>query len=86
MNPDGTNARQISHLSTEAGGIVVSPDGKKIVFTSEVYPDCGADDACNKAQIEAEKKSKVKARIYTSLLYRHWNEWQSQAPPAHLGR
>jgi len=78
MNPDGTNAHQISHLSTEAGGIVVSPDGKKIVFTSEVYPDCGADDTCNKAQIEAEKKSKVKARIYTSLLYRHWNEYQSK--------
>ncbi len=45
---------------------------------SNVYPDCGADDACNKAQIEAEKKSKVKARIYTSLLYRHWNEWQGK--------
>ncbi len=78
MNPDGSNTRQVSHLSTEAGGILVSQDGKKIVFTSEVYPDCGADDSCNKAQIEAEKKSKVKARIYTALLYRHWNEYQTK--------
>ncbi len=78
MNPDGSSARQVSHLSTEAGGIVVSQDGKKIVFVSTIYPDCGADDACNKTQIEAEKQSKVKARIYTSLLYRHWNEYEGK--------
>src|SRR5271156_590732 len=39
MNPDGANARPISHFSAEAGGILVSADGKKIVFTSSVYPD-----------------------------------------------
>jgi dipeptidyl aminopeptidase/acylaminoacyl peptidase len=78
MNSDGSGASQISHLSTEAGGILISPDGKKIVFQSSVYPECGSDDACNKTKIEEEAKSKVKARIYTSLLYRHWNEWQSR--------
>ena len=78
MDADGANARQISHLSTEAGGILLSPDGKKIVFISNVYPDCGSDDACNKKRIDEDAKSKVKARIYTSLLYRHWTEWQSK--------
>ncbi len=78
MDPDGSNARQISHLSTEASGILVSADGKKIVFLSSVYPECGSDDKCNKDKIEAEKQNKVKARIYTSLLYRHWTEWQSK--------
>src|SRR5262249_32435488 len=28
--------------------------------------------------IEADKTSKVKARIYTELLYRHWTQWQSK--------
>ena len=78
MNPDGSGARQISRLSTEAAGILVSPDGKKIVFLSDVYPECGSDDACNKSKMDAEAASKVKARIYTSLLYRHWNHWQSK--------
>ena len=36
-----------------------------------------SDDACNKPKAEAAKNNKVKARVYTSLLYRHWTDWQS---------
>jgi dipeptidyl aminopeptidase/acylaminoacyl peptidase len=78
MNPDGANARPVSHFAAEAGGILVSADGKKIVFTSSVYPECGSDDRCNKDKIDADAKNKVKAHIYTSLLYRHWTEWQTK--------
>lgn len=78
MDADGRNARQITRLSTEAGGLLVSPDGKKLVFESSVYPDCGADDRCNQDKIEAEAKNKVKARIYTSLLYRHWTAYETK--------
>jgi len=78
MDPDGANSRAITHLSTEASGILVSPDGKKIVLLSSVFPECGVDDGCNQTQIKAEAENKVKARIYTSLLYRHWNQWQSK--------
>src|SRR5271166_1158816 len=48
MNADGTQPKQITTLSTEAGGVLFSPDGKKLVFTSDVFPSCGADDACNR--------------------------------------
>ena len=82
MNADGSNAHQITKFAAEAGGILVSPDGKKIVFLSSVYPECGADDACNQRKIDEESKNKVKARIYTSLLYRHWNSVARSAPPA----
>jgi dipeptidyl aminopeptidase/acylaminoacyl peptidase len=75
--PDGTGARPVTSVSTDAGGVLYSPDGKNLVFTSEVFPDC-PDDACNKRKIEAEKNSKVEARIYDSLLYRHWTRWQSK--------
>ena len=78
MDPDGGNPRQLTRLSSEADEPVWSPDGKNLVFTSEVYPDCNADDDCNAKRIDAESKSKVKARVYTSLLYRHWTEWRSK--------
>jgi dipeptidyl aminopeptidase/acylaminoacyl peptidase len=77
MNADGSNARQITNLSTEAGGVLFSPDGAKLVFTSEVFPDC-PDDACNKSRIDAEKDSKVKVHSYTTLLYRHWTQWTTR--------
>jgi dipeptidyl aminopeptidase/acylaminoacyl peptidase len=77
-DPDGANPKQVTTLSTEADGHIFSPDGKNFVFTSEVFPTCGADDACNKKELEAEKSDKVKARIYTGLLYRHWTRWQGQ--------
>src|SRR5580692_5158480 len=78
MDNAGGHARQITRLSTEAGGLLVSPNGKKIIFESSVYPECGADDRCNKDKIDAEAKSKVKARMYTSLLYRHWTTWETR--------
>lgn len=77
VKPDGTGARQLTSFATEAGGVLVSPDGKWLVFSSEVYPDC-ADEACNKVRLDAEAKSKVKARSYTTLLYRHWTQWQTK--------
>src|SRR5439155_1613834 len=42
------------------------------MFVSAVYADC-KDDACNKQRDEELKKSKVKAKIFTKLFYRHWN-------------
>ena len=65
-------ARQLTDLSTGADGGIWSPDGKNIVFVSAVYPEC-KDDTCNKARDEAVKNSKVKAKIFDKLLYRHWN-------------
>jgi len=78
MDPDGGNAKQVTNISTEADGVLFAPDGKSLLFTSSVYPDCGGDDACNKKMMDATADSKVKARIYTDLLYRHWTAWQSK--------
>jgi dipeptidyl aminopeptidase/acylaminoacyl peptidase len=63
---------QVTEISTGADGGIWSPDGKNIVFVSAVYPDC-KDDACNKQRDEELKKSKVKARIFSRLFYRHWS-------------
>ena len=64
----------VTELSTGADGAVWSPDGKNVVFVSEVYPDA-KDDAANKERDEALKKSKVKAQVFTHLFYRHWNAY-----------
>jgi len=78
MNADGSKPRRLTNWPTETGGVLFSPDGRRLLFTSEVYPECGADEACNQKKLEEEKASPVKARIYTSLLYRHWDRWQGR--------
>jgi dipeptidyl aminopeptidase/acylaminoacyl peptidase len=65
---------KLTSLSTETDGAIWSPDSKQILFVSKVYPDC-SDDACNKKRDDDWEQSKVKARIFTHLLYRHWTEF-----------
>ena len=64
--------RQLTNLSTGADGGIWAPNGRNIVFVSSVYPEA-KDDAENKRRDEELKKSKVKAKIFSRLFYRHWN-------------
>ena len=60
-----------------------SPDGRSIVFTAPVYPGCpaiipndnGVGAECNYDRDAKAADSKVKAQIFTQLLYRHWNHY-----------
>ena len=68
------DAKKVTSISTEASGSMWSPDGKSILFVSSVWPDCN-DDACNKAKDEEKAKSKVKAKVFTQLMFRHWTSY-----------
>ncbi len=71
MNLQGGEPNRLTSLSTGADNELWSPDGKAIAFVSSVYPDC-KDAACNARRDTEKEKSKVRARIYEKLLYRHW--------------
>src|SRR5712671_4469559 len=49
---------KFTSIATEAGGELWSPDGKSILFTSDVFPDC-ADQACNSQKAKDAEESKV---------------------------
>lgn len=82
LSMEGGEAKKLTQLSTGADLFHWSPDGKTIAFTSSVYAVC-KDDACNVKRDEEKEKSKVKARIYDHLLYRHWDHW-SEGKRSHL--
>src|SRR6185295_13507360 len=72
----GGEAQQKTDFPGGVGGPLPSPDGRWLAFTADVYPECGADAACNKKVDESREKSKLKAQVADRLLYRHWNDWK----------
>ncbi|MFZ0453691.1 MAG: S9 family peptidase [Ignavibacteriaceae bacterium] len=73
-NIDGSDDIQLTDLYTGVDDYRWSHDGKKLLLTSNVYPDCGSQD-CNKKVDEEKKLSKVNVRVLTHLMFRYWNRW-----------
>jgi len=72
----GGEPSKLTNVSTGISGPLWSPDGKFIIFASSIYPECGADDACNKDIADTWDSGPLKAHLADELLYRHWNAWK----------
>src|ERR1700758_5443850 len=76
-----TGVHRLTSIATEASGELWSPDGKNILFVSDVYPECdgapAAEQDCNAKKLKEVQESKVKALIFDRLLYRHWNAFKA---------
>jgi dipeptidyl aminopeptidase/acylaminoacyl peptidase len=77
-DPQGQVVKRVTMVS---GGVqpplIVSHDGKKVAFVSDVYPQC-VDEACDRRTREAIENDPVKMHHLTRLPFRHWNEWREQ--------
>jgi dipeptidyl aminopeptidase/acylaminoacyl peptidase len=71
----GGEARRVTDFPVDVDGVTWSPDGRHIAFTAEVYPDA-RDFAETAARDRAKAEDPVKARVYTELLFRHWDTWE----------
>ena len=72
----GGEAEKKTDVPGGVGAFRFTPDGKRLVLTAEVWPDCGADAACNRKKDEAMEKGKMKAHVADRLFFRHWDAWE----------
>ena len=77
MLTDGSIPEKITDIHSGVKNFKFSPKENYILIESDVYPDC-EDRDCMKARDDEKEKSKVQARIYDHLMYRHWNEWRDE--------
>jgi len=78
VRASGGEPRRLTNISTGASQPVWSPDGSMIAFVSGVFPEFSDRPFAESNRLNKEKETerdtgKVKARIYTHLLYRHWD-------------
>jgi len=69
----GGEPRKITSFSNGIASFLWA-DNQTLVVAAEVFAECGADDACNKKKADEAAKGS-QARVYTKLLYRHWDTW-----------
>ncbi|MBW8368458.1 MAG: S9 family peptidase [Arenimonas sp.] len=70
----GGDAVQVTNYALDVGSYKLSPDGKSVAVSFEVFIDC-ADLACTKSRLDATAASKVSGKLYDKLFVRHWDTW-----------
>jgi|TARA_R110002033_G_scaffold4556_1_gene21719 dipeptidyl aminopeptidase/acylaminoacyl peptidase len=75
---NGGEAIAITDLPLDINGYKLSNDGKQLVMTLRVFPEC-KDLACSKEMFTAEAERKSTGRLYKQLMVRHWDTWEDHA-------
>lgn len=71
----GGEALQVTDFPLDVGSLAVGPDGHRLAFSMEVFPDC-PQIACTAERLEAREKGKASGRLYERLFVRHWDTWK----------
>lgn len=75
VNLSDNSSGIITNFSAGINDYKFSKGAKLIAFSSDVYPDCGADSDCNKLNSEAAQKGPLQANMADELLFRHWTSY-----------
>jgi dipeptidyl aminopeptidase/acylaminoacyl peptidase len=72
---DGGEAEQVTDEPLDVGNLVVSPDGTRLAFTMDVFPDAETVSDTVKRLATIEKRQAT-GRVYENIFVRHWDTWK----------
>jgi dipeptidyl aminopeptidase/acylaminoacyl peptidase len=75
IRPGGGEAEAVTKLPADVNGFKLFPDGKHLVVAVDVWPDAKSIAESVKRD-DDRAKSKIKARAYDQLMFRHWDHWE----------
>jgi acylaminoacyl-peptidase len=70
----GETAVQVTAMPFDVGAYKVAPDGKTVVVSQTVFPDC-PDLGCTAARLDARKAQKNTGVVHDRLFVSHWDTW-----------
>jgi len=72
---DGGEAEQVTSLPLDVENLLVTPNGRRLILSLEVFPDC-ADLDCTVKRSKEQSQSLGAGRIFDRLFVRHWDRWK----------
>lgn len=75
ISVQGGEAQQVTRLPLEVGSLAVSPDGRLLVVSLRVFPDC-PDLECSVAKAGQSEGRRASGVAYDRLFVRHWDTWK----------
>jgi dipeptidyl aminopeptidase/acylaminoacyl peptidase len=70
----GGEAVQVTRLPLDVESFGLSPDGRRLALSMEVFPDCPRL-ACTQERLAAKAKRKASGELFDHLFIRHWDTW-----------
>jgi dipeptidyl aminopeptidase/acylaminoacyl peptidase len=74
LNFDGGEAQPVTSYPLDVGSFKLSPNGKAVALSLEVFTDC-ADLACTRTRLDETLAAKSTGVMYDRLFVRHWDTW-----------
>lgn len=71
----GGAPRQLTAFALDVASYKVSPDGTRVLFSTDTFADCKADFACTKKKLDDTAAKKSSGVVYDGLFVRHWDTW-----------
>lgn len=81
---DGGEASLITEMPLGISSPKYTPDGKRIIFASQILPEFEKDFDGFKKHVKEKKDGKMTAKVTENRLYRYWDNWLTDGYVTHL--